>query len=98
MARSSALLSQSPDTARVTTDERNMQFPKSAIIPALLLGALPVVAQINAGPLPPTASPPFKLTKVAEFDLPWRIAFLPDGRMLITQKNGKLFLATQSGQ
>ncbi|MFL6681656.1 MAG: PQQ-dependent sugar dehydrogenase [Burkholderiaceae bacterium] len=55
-------------------------------------------AQINAGNLPPTPSPPFKLTKVAEFDLPWRIAFLPDGRMLVTEKIGKLFLATQSGQ
>jgi glucose/arabinose dehydrogenase len=64
----------------------------------LLFGAAPVVAQINAGTLPPTPSPPFKLTKVAEFDLPWRIAFLPDGRMLVTEKVGKLFLATQSGQ
>ncbi|WP_253819921.1 PQQ-dependent sugar dehydrogenase [Variovorax paradoxus] len=55
-------------------------------------------AQINAGTLPPTPSPPFKLTKVAQFDLPWRIAFLPDGRMLVTEKIGKLYLTTQSGQ
>ena len=75
-----------------------MQFPKFGLVPWLLLGAMPVVAQINAGTLPPTSSPAFKLTKVAQFDLPWRIAFLPDGRMLITEKIGKLFLATQSGQ
>jgi len=75
-----------------------MQFPKFGFIPWLLLGATPVVAQINAGALPATASPPFKLTKVAQFNLPWRIAFLPDGRMLITEKVGKLFLATQTGQ
>ncbi|MDE2415126.1 MAG: PQQ-dependent sugar dehydrogenase [Comamonadaceae bacterium] len=75
-----------------------MQLPKFGLIPWLLLGATPVAAQINAGTLPPTPSPPFKLTKVAQFDLPWRIAFLPDGRMLITEKPGKLFLATQSGQ
>ena len=75
-----------------------MQFPKSGLIPWLLLGAAPALAQINAGTLPPNPSPPFKLTKVAQFDLPWRIAFLPDGRMLITEKIGKLFLATQSGQ
>ena len=56
------------------------------------------MAQINAGNLPATASPPFKLTRVAQFDLPWRIAFLPDGRMLVTEKTGKLFLATQAGQ
>jgi glucose/arabinose dehydrogenase len=75
-----------------------MQFPKFGLIPWLLLGAAPVLAQINAGSLSPTPSPPFKLTKVAQFDLPWRIAFLPDGRMLITEKIGKLFLATPSGQ
>jgi len=75
-----------------------MQLLKSGFIPWLLLGATPVIAQINAGNLAPTPSPPFKLTKVAQFDLPWRIAFLPDGRMLITEKIGKLFLATQSGQ
>ena len=75
-----------------------MRLPKFGLIPWLLLGATPAVAQINAGTLPPTPSPPFKLTKVAQFDLPWRIAFLPDGRMLITEKTGKLFIATQSGE
>lgn len=75
-----------------------MPFPKYGLLPWLLIGATPVVAQINAGTLPPTPSPPFKLTKVAQFDLPWRIAFLPDGRMLITEKIGKLFLATPSGE
>lgn len=74
-----------------------MQLPKFGFIPWLLLGATPVVAQTNAGALPPTPTPPFQLTKVAQFDLPWRIAFLPDGRMLITEKTGKLFLATPSG-
>ena len=76
-----------------------MPFTKLGLtLPWLLLAATPVFAQINAGTLPPTPSPPFQLTKVAEFDLPWRIAFLPDGRMLITEKTGKLFLASQSGQ
>ena len=28
-------------------------------------------------------------TQVATFSLPWRIAFLPDGRMLITEKVGE---------
>jgi len=75
-----------------------MPFPKSGLLPWLLLAAAPAVAQINAGALPPTPSPPFKLAKVAQFDLPWRIAFLPDGRMLVTEKTGKLFLATQGGR
>lgn len=64
----------------------------------MLLAAPPVLAQINAGHLAPTANAPFDVTKVAEFDLPWRMAFLPDGRMLITEKGGKLFLATPTGE
>lgn len=75
-----------------------MPSSKFGLTLALLLGTTSVVAQINAGPLPPSPSLPFKLTKVARFDLPWRIAFLPDGRMLITEKIGKLFLVTQAGE
>jgi glucose/arabinose dehydrogenase len=55
------------------------------------------LAQINAGTLAPTADKPFTVTKVAPFSAPWRIAFLPDGRMLITEKAGKVFLATRDG-
>ena len=54
-------------------------------------------AQQNAGSLPPEASLPFTMTQVAEFNRPWRIAFLPDGRMLITEKVGPVWLVTQSG-
>ena len=64
----------------------------------LLLAATPALAQINAGHLSPTTNPPFNVTRVATFDLPWRMAFLPDGRMLITEKGGKLFIATTAGQ
>jgi len=75
-----------------------MAIPQSGLLLSLLIGAAPAMAQINAGTLPPNPSPPFKLTKVAQFDQPWRIAFLPDGRMLVTEKPGKLFVATESGQ
>jgi aldose sugar dehydrogenase len=54
-------------------------------------------AQINAGNLPADNNLPFKLTEVASFDLPWRLAFLPDGRMLVTEKVGHLQLVTQAG-
>ncbi|MEO8306632.1 MAG: PQQ-dependent sugar dehydrogenase [Pseudomonadota bacterium] len=62
------------------------------------LATTPALAQINAGALAPTDAKPFAVTRVAEFNLPWRIAFLPDGRMLITEKGGKIFIATQQGQ
>lgn len=75
-----------------------MTIPKFCLIIGSLMTTAPALAQINAGTLTPTAALPFKITRVAQFDLPWRIAFLPDGRMLVTEKAGKLFLATQSGQ
>src|SRR6185369_11810683 len=55
-------------------------------------------AQINAGELKPQSDLPFTMTEVATFKLPWRIAFLPDGRMLITEKVGPIWLVTQQGQ
>src|SRR5476649_497728 len=54
-------------------------------------------AQINAGDQKPEASLPFNMAQVTTFNLPWRLAFLPDGRMLITEKVGPLWLVTQQG-
>lgn len=54
-------------------------------------------AQINAGTQQAEPSLPFTVTTVATFNLPWRIAFLPDGRMLITEKPGPVWLVTQQG-
>ena len=68
-------------------------------IAALSLALVPTgaAAQINAGELKPEASLPFKVTQVATFKFPWRIAFLPDGRMLITEKTGPVWVVTQEG-
>jgi aldose sugar dehydrogenase len=55
-------------------------------------------AQINAGNQQPETSLPFAMTEVANFNLPWRIAFLPDARMLVTEKVGGLWLVTQAGE
>ena len=63
----------------------------------LVLVATQAGAQINAGEQKSEASLPFNVTQVATLDLPWRIAFLPDGRMLITEKVGNLVLVTQQG-
>ncbi len=56
-----------------------------------------VYAQTNAGDQKADANLPFTVTKVASLDLPWRIAFLPDGRMLVTEKIGRVQLVTPQG-
>src|SRR5206468_2808967 len=64
----------------------------------LTLVSTPARAQINAGELKPETDLPFTMTQVAEFKLGWRIAFLPDGRMLVTEKVGPVWLVTQQGE
>src|ERR1700722_10572825 len=63
----------------------------------LALAADQADAQINAGGQKPDASVPFNMVQVTTLNLPWRIAFLPDGRMLITEKVGGMQLVTQQG-
>ncbi len=63
----------------------------------LALAATTAQAQVNAGNQTPEPTMPFTMTQVTTFNLPWRIAFLPDGRMLITEKVGALWLVTQQG-
>lgn len=40
---------------------------------------------------------PFTVEPVAEFDQPWAMTFLPDGRLLVTEKPGRLFLVGTDG-
>jgi glucose/arabinose dehydrogenase len=54
--------------------------------------------QVNAGEQKPEPTLPFTMTTVATFKLPWRLAFLPDGRMLITEKPGPVWLVSQQGE
>ena len=62
-----------------------MKLAKAGLSFALASAA--VWAQVNAGQTKPEASLPFNMTTVATFELPWRIAFLPDGKMLITSSS-----------
>jgi glucose/arabinose dehydrogenase len=72
-----------------------MNFARTAVVAAL--AATSAAAQTNIGAQAPEAGAPFTMTQVATFNLPWRIAFLPDGRMLVTEKTGPIWLVTQAG-
>jgi glucose/arabinose dehydrogenase len=76
-----------------------MTLAKTALVAALATTCLPAGAwaQVNIGAQAPEASLPFTITQVTTFSLPWRIAFLPDGRMLITEKTGPIWLVTEAG-
>ena len=73
-----------------------MKLAQGALLFALLAAA--ASAQVNVGEQKPEAGLPFTMTTVATFELPWRLAFLPDGRMLITEKVGPVWLVTQQGE
>ena len=73
-----------------------MKLTKAALL--FSLASVAVWAQVNAGEQKPEASMPFTMTTVTTFELPWRIAFLPDGRMLITEKIGPVWLVSKDGE
>ncbi len=58
----------------------------------------PTAAPVNYGGATAAKVKPFKATPVASFDSPWALAFLPDRRMLVTEKPGRLWLVTATGQ
>jgi len=64
----------------------------------LTLAACAAWAQTNVGTLKPEATLPFNMKTVSTFGLPWRIAFLPDGRMLVTEKIGPVWLVSAEGE
>ena len=72
-----------------------MKLTKAVLLFTLASAAL---AQVNVGEQKPEAGLPFKITTTSTFELPWRIAFLPDGRMLVTEKIGPIWLVSPQGE
>lgn len=93
----SVLHRRSPDTRLLENQGAlKINLVKAAIL--LILASAASWAQVNAGDQKPEDSLPFNMTTVATFKLPWRLAFLPDGRMLITEKKGPVWLVSQQGE
>ena len=50
------------------------------------------------GTAPRAQTAPFTVTSVARFEEPWAMTFLPDGRLLVTERPGRLLLVTLDGR
>jgi glucose/arabinose dehydrogenase len=74
-----------------------VRFAKVAMF-VILVTASAAQAQVNMGTQKPEATLPFAMTTTDTFGLPWRIAFLPDGRMLVTEKIGPIWLVSAEGK
>ena len=72
-----------------------MRRPALLITASLLAVACQPAAQSQATAA--TGDKPFDVTVVADFDAPWAMTFLPDGRALITEKDGRLKLWESDG-
>ena len=65
------------------------------LLPLLFAGA---GACQEAGPVKPSGETGVEITTVAEgLEHPWSLAFLPDGRMLVTERPGRLRYVTKDG-
>ncbi|PAX07130.1 PQQ-dependent sugar dehydrogenase [Sphingomonas lenta] len=86
-----------------------MRLISLAVITAALIactGGSPAEGQAGqpqgkyqAGAQAPTSdAKPFQVTPVADFEAPWAMTFLPDRRMLVTEKAGQLMLVSADGR
>lgn len=77
-------------TATITPKRTRLPQQLSALAAVLLASACGTGA--DAQDKGTTGALPFAITEVATFNAPWAMAFLPDGRALITEKSGTLKL------
>lgn len=69
------------------------------IAAASLVAAAPAAAQAPASPQPEPTEAPARLVTVAEgLENPWALEFLPDGRMIVTERAGRVRLVTADGR
>lgn len=68
--------------------------PRAPLLASLLLlcACRGDAGQATTTPTATTDEAPFAIQRVATFDEPWSMVFLPDGRALVTEKRGELIL------
>jgi glucose/arabinose dehydrogenase len=76
-------------TIQTTNNGAGAMRKQSKLMACAAAAVLAACGNFGAGPF---AQSPFTTTPVAEFNEPWAMAFLPDGRLLVTEKRGALKL------
>ena len=64
----------------------------------LVFASASQVAAQSTGAAPSSDDRPFQVQVIADLESPWAMTFLPDGRMLVTEKAGTLHLVSADGQ
>ena len=80
-------------TAQTPTATISMDLPENAPLDPSLKNVPATVGRANLTP----SAPPFTITQTGQFSSPFAIAFLPDGRLLVTEKPGHLKLRATDG-
>lgn len=82
-----------------------IELPKSsqrrvvALGAGVLIGLTALASVSRAEPVHPSSAGPLKVeTVVTGLDHPWALAFMPDGRMLVTERPGRIRIATRDGR
>ncbi|HYZ49225.1 MAG TPA: PQQ-dependent sugar dehydrogenase [Sphingomonas sp.] len=75
-----------------------MRFAALCLFAGALIACSGQAQEANAQPPTAPGSRPFVQAEVTKFDSPWALAFLPDGRMLVTEKAGRLLLVSADGK
>lgn len=68
-----------------------MRYPTVFALPLILIACAGEGAN-GQDVVPSSTQRPFMTSVVGDFDSPWAMTFLPDGRMLVTEKKGELIL------
>ena len=67
---------------------------RAAAVAALSLSSALAVGQTRQGDVTPSPASSVRLERLATLEFPWGMALLPDGRLLVTEKPGRLRIFT----